>query len=70
MFLTGHKSFANIRLYERLGYRVFRTDTVSPALSLVFMEKMRHGMKPESSICGGVHAVVQGGPELSAWGRD
>lgn len=59
---TGHKSFANIRLYERLGYRVFRTDTVSPALSLVFMEKMRHEMKPESSIDGGVHAAVQGGP--------
>jgi len=36
---TGHKSHADIRLYERLGYRVFKTEAVSPALSLVFMEK-------------------------------
>lgn len=36
---TGHKSFANIRLYERVGYRIFRTEEVSPALFLVFMEK-------------------------------
>lgn len=36
---TGHRSFANIRLYERVGYRIFRTEKVSPALSLVFMEK-------------------------------
>jgi ribosomal protein S18 acetylase RimI-like enzyme len=37
---TGHKSLLNIRLYERLGYRVFRTEAVTPALSLVFMEKL------------------------------
>jgi len=38
---TGHKSVANIRLYERLGYWVFRAEAVTPALSLVFMEKHR-----------------------------
>lgn len=36
---TGHRSEANIRLYERLGYRLFRTEAVTPTLSLVFMEK-------------------------------
>ena len=40
---TGHKSVANIRLYERLGYRLFRTEMMTPELSLVFMEKLRHG---------------------------
>jgi ribosomal protein S18 acetylase RimI-like enzyme len=38
---TGHKSLANIRLYEQLGYRVFRTNEVSPTLSLVFLEKTK-----------------------------
>lgn len=36
---TGSKSIANIRLYERLGYRIFRKKIVSATLSLVFMEK-------------------------------
>lgn len=39
---TGHKSVANIRLYERLGYSVFRTEAMTPALTLVFMEKRIH----------------------------
>lgn len=43
---TGHKSVANIRLYKRFGYRVFRTEAVTPALSLVFMEKLPHRGKP------------------------
>jgi len=33
---TGAKSAGNIRLYEKLGYRIFRHD---PEHSLVFMEK-------------------------------
>jgi ribosomal protein S18 acetylase RimI-like enzyme len=45
---TGHKSVANIRLYERLGYLVFRTEAVAPALSLVFMEKRLRRDKTES----------------------
>lgn len=36
---TGSKSEANIRLYQRLGYKVNRTQMVSPAVSLVFLEK-------------------------------
>jgi hypothetical protein len=38
---TGSKSEGNIRLYERLSYRVFRTDRLSPKVELVFMEKLR-----------------------------
>jgi ribosomal protein S18 acetylase RimI-like enzyme len=37
---TGHKSEGNIRLYQRLGYRVFRSERVSDALTLVYMEKL------------------------------
>ncbi|MCL4501369.1 MAG: GNAT family N-acetyltransferase [Deltaproteobacteria bacterium] len=36
---TGHKSERNIRLYERLGYRIFRQEPVTANLSFVFMEK-------------------------------
>ena len=36
---TGSKSIDNIRLYQRLGYRVFREEDLSPKLRLVFMEK-------------------------------
>lgn len=36
---TGHRSEGNIRLYQRLGYRIFRTEPVNTALTLVFMEK-------------------------------
>ena len=38
---TGSRSKGNIRLCERLGYRVFRTDRLSPQVELVFMEKVR-----------------------------
>jgi ribosomal protein S18 acetylase RimI-like enzyme len=38
---TGSRSECNIRLYERLGYRIFRTDRLSPQVELVFMEKLR-----------------------------
>ena len=43
---TGHKSLTNIRLYERLGYRVFREETVHSGLALVFMEKWRSADSP------------------------
>jgi ribosomal protein S18 acetylase RimI-like enzyme len=36
---TGNKSEGNIRLYGRLGYKVFRSEKVSDALTLVYMEK-------------------------------
>jgi len=38
---TGHLSRGNIRLYERLGYVRSREAVLSPALTLVFMEKNR-----------------------------
>jgi ribosomal protein S18 acetylase RimI-like enzyme len=38
---TGHRSARNIRLYERLGYVRSREQVVSPAITLVFMEKHR-----------------------------
>ncbi len=38
---TGSRSEGNIRLYKRLGYRIFRTDRLSPQVELVFMEKLR-----------------------------
>jgi ribosomal protein S18 acetylase RimI-like enzyme len=38
---TGSRSEGNIRLYERLGYRVVRTDRLSERVPLVCMEKLR-----------------------------
>ena len=38
---SGHRSAANIRLYERLGYVRSREQVLSPAVTLVFMEKFR-----------------------------
>jgi hypothetical protein len=36
---TGVKSIGNIRFYQRLGYREFREEDLSPKIRLVFMEK-------------------------------
>jgi len=36
---TGSKSEGNIRLYQRHGYSIIRTQIVSATLSLVFLEK-------------------------------
>jgi len=36
---TGSRSAGNIRLYEKLGYRIFERKTLSPQVELVFMEK-------------------------------
>jgi ribosomal protein S18 acetylase RimI-like enzyme len=36
---TGEKSAGNIRLYERLGYRIFRRERLSEKVMLVLMEK-------------------------------
>jgi GNAT superfamily N-acetyltransferase len=38
---TGTKSIHNIRLYQRLGYREFCEEDLSPKIRLVFMEKLR-----------------------------
>ncbi len=36
---TGSRSQANIRLYQRHGYTISRTQAVSPTVSLTFLEK-------------------------------
>lgn len=38
---TGSRSEANIRLYERLGYQRCREQVLSPAVTLVYLEKLR-----------------------------
>ncbi|MGA2617156.1 MAG: GNAT family N-acetyltransferase [Thermoguttaceae bacterium] len=38
---TGHRSATAIRLYERLGYRLFKQEPVHDRLILVFLEKRR-----------------------------
>jgi ribosomal protein S18 acetylase RimI-like enzyme len=36
---TGHKSDRNIRLYERLGYQIFKHEKITETLSFTFVEK-------------------------------
>jgi ribosomal protein S18 acetylase RimI-like enzyme len=36
---TGYRSERNLHLYHSLGYEDFRTEVVSPALSIVFLQK-------------------------------
>jgi ribosomal protein S18 acetylase RimI-like enzyme len=36
---TGHRSARNLYLYDKLGYRAFKTVPVSDALSIVYLEK-------------------------------
>ena len=38
---TGEKSVKNIRLYERLGYKVFKTDHPPGNVKLVYLAKTR-----------------------------
>jgi GNAT superfamily N-acetyltransferase len=38
---TGSRSEGNLRLYERLGYRRSREKVLSPAVTLIFLEKRR-----------------------------
>lgn len=38
---TGIKSIDNIRFYQRLGYREYLQEDLSPRVRLVFMEKRR-----------------------------
>jgi GNAT superfamily N-acetyltransferase len=38
---TGSRSEGNIRLYQRQGYAMTRTEAASPKVTLVFMEKVR-----------------------------
>lgn len=36
---TSTKSISNIRLYERLGYKIFKEEAVSEELKFVYLEK-------------------------------
>ena len=36
---TSSKSISNIRLYERLGYKIFKEESVSEDLQFVYLEK-------------------------------
>jgi len=36
---TGSRSLGNIRLYQRQGYQTVRSQTLTPQLTLVFLEK-------------------------------
>ena len=38
---TGERSEGNLKLYSRLGYGVFRKESLSPKVGMVFMEKRR-----------------------------
>jgi GNAT superfamily N-acetyltransferase len=38
---TGDKSAKNLYLYEKLGYKPFKTETVNENLNLVFLEKRK-----------------------------
>lgn len=36
---TSTKSLSNIRLYEKLGYKIFKEEEITPELKFVYMEK-------------------------------
>lgn len=36
---TGSQSLDNLRLYERAGYRVTRSESLTPAVSITYLEK-------------------------------
>ncbi len=38
--IIGHKSSKNIKLYEKLGYKIFKTEKLTENLSLVYLEKI------------------------------
>jgi hypothetical protein len=40
---TGSRSEKNLYFYKKLGYSVFRSESMSPRVELVFLEKKYHG---------------------------
>jgi ribosomal protein S18 acetylase RimI-like enzyme len=46
---TGSKSSKNICFYQRLGYRIFREEDLSPNVRLVFMEKLRDSVSANTA---------------------
>jgi len=43
---TGEKSQKNIHLYQKIGYRIFKTEKLNDNVNIVFMEKLisMHGI--------------------------
>ena len=39
---TSTKSINNIRLYERLGYKIFKQEAVSQELQFMYLQKCRN----------------------------
>lgn len=39
--ITGHLSKKNIKLYEKCGYNIFKTEKLAPQLDLVYLEKIK-----------------------------
>lgn len=39
LFISS-KSVRNIKLYERLGYQIFKEQAVSPILNFIYLEKI------------------------------
>ena len=37
---TGHKSEKNLALYEKLGYKRFKTEKLTDSLNLIYLEKV------------------------------
>lgn len=42
---TSSKSLKNIKLYERLGYSIFREERISDEIRLVYLQKFDHKIK-------------------------
>jgi ribosomal protein S18 acetylase RimI-like enzyme len=42
---TGHKSERNLYLYQKLGYRIWRTEKINELLSQVYLQKPRESEK-------------------------
>jgi len=38
--ITGHKSTKNLKLYEKLGYKEFKTEKLTENLNLAYLEKI------------------------------
>lgn len=45
---TGSRSAGNLQFYQRLGYRAFKEEALSPKVRLVYMEKLGVPTAPEA----------------------
>ncbi|MFC2050273.1 GNAT family N-acetyltransferase [Chloroflexota bacterium] len=47
---TGHKSQRNIYLYQKLGYKIFKTEEVNNKINLVYLEKTSDHTEPNGGV--------------------